>query len=191
MDIFEAIHTRRSIAQLRDDEVPRDIIEKLLEAAVRAPNHKRAEPWRFAVFSGDARQKLAQALRENYRLDHADATPEELTGPGEKSAARVLAAPVTIVVSSEAGQSEIETLENYAATSVATQHILLAAHALGLGAYWRTGEAAYTKPRNAIAEIIGAPPKAQIVAILLIGYPAIEAAPGPRAAAPEKTIWFD
>ncbi len=191
MDIFEAIHTRRSIAQLREDEVPREMIEQLLDAAVRAPNHKRVEPWRFAVFTGASREKLANAFRENYRLDHPEAMPDELSGPGEKSAKRALAAPVTIVVSSVAGQSEIETLENYSAASVATQHILLAAHALGLGAYWRTGEATYTKPRNAIKELIGAPPETQIVAFLLIGYPAIEASPGPRAAASQKTTWFD
>lgn len=190
MNIFEAIHTRRSIAQLREDEVPREIIEQLLDAAVRAPNHKRVEPWRFVVFTGAAREKLANALRENYRIDHPDATPEELVGAGEKSAKRVLSAPVTIVVGSEAGQSEVETLENYSAASVATEHILLAAHALGLGAYWRTGEAAYTKP-NAITELIGAPPDTQLVAFILLGYPVAPAQPGPRAASSEKTIWFD
>lgn len=191
MDIFEAIHTRRSMAQLREDEVPREVIEKLLEAAVRAPNHKRVEPWRFAVFSGDSREKLATALRENYRLDHPNATADELNGPGEKSAARVVAAPVTIVVSSEAGQSEIETLENYSAASVATQNILLAAHALGLGACWRTGEAAYTKPRNAIKELIGAPPETNIVALVVLGYPATQATPAPRVPSAQKTTWFD
>ncbi|HEY0073207.1 MAG TPA: nitroreductase [Abditibacteriaceae bacterium] len=191
MNLLEAIHTRRSIAQLRPDEVPREVIEQLLEAAVRAPNHKRAEPWRFAVFSGVSREKLANAFRDNYRLDHPDATPEDLAGPGEKSAKRVLNAPVTIVVSSEAGKSEVETIENFAAAAVATEHILLVAHALGLGAYWRTGEAAYTKPRNAILELIGASSETQIVAFLLIGYPVEAALPGPRAAALEKTIWFD
>jgi nitroreductase len=191
MNLLEAIHTRRSIAQLRPDDVPREVIEQLLEAAVRAPNHKRVEPWRFAVFSGASREKLADAFRENYRLDHPDATFEELAGPGEKSAKRVLAAPVTIVVSSECGQNEIQTLENFAAAAVATEHILLVAHALGLGAFWRTGEAAYTKPYNAIIELIGAPPETQLVAFLLLGYPVETAPPGPRVASAEKTQWFD
>lgn len=191
MNIFEAIHSRRSIAQLREDEVPREVIEQLLDAAVRAPNHKRVEPWRFAVFTGAAREKLAQAFRQNYQLDHPDAAAEELAGPGEKSAKRVLAAPVTIVVSSEAGKSEVETLENFAAAAVATEHILLAAHALGLGTYWRTGEAAYTQPRNAIKELIGAAPETQLVAFILLGYPVAPAPPGPRLPATEKTLWFD
>jgi len=191
MDVFEAIRTRRSLAQLRDETVPREVIEQLLEAATWAPNHKRTEPWRFAVFSGAARERLAQAFRENYRLDHPQATPEELSGPGEKSAKRVLSAPVTIVVSSEAGRSAVETLENYAATAVAVEHILLAAHALGLGAYWRTGEAAYTAPRNAIKQLVGAPPDSHLVAFILLGYPASTEREGRRAPFGEKTQWLE
>ena len=190
MNVLEAIRSRRSLAQLRDEPVPREIIEQLLEAATWAPNHKHTEPWRFAVFSGAARERLAAAFRENYRLDHPQATPAELSGPGEKSARRVLAAPVTIVVSSEAGRSEVETLENYAATAVAVEHILLAAHALGLGAYWRTGEAAYTTPRNAIKELIAASPESQLVAFILLGYPASTEREGRRAPFDEKTQWF-
>ena len=191
MNIIEAIRTRRSIAQLRDDEVPRELIEQLLEAATWAPNHKRTEPWRFAVFSGAARERLAQAFRANYRLDHPDATPADLAGPGEKSAKRVLGAPVTIVVWSEAGRSEVETLENFAATAIAVEHILLVAHALGLGTCWRTGEAAYTAPRNAIKELVGASPESQLVAFLPLGYPADAGKPGRRAPFQEKTQWFE
>lgn len=190
MDIFEAIRTRRSIAQLRDDAVPRELIEQLLEAATWAPNHKRVEPWRFAVFSGAAREKLAQAFRNNYRFDHPDATPEELSGPGEKSAKRILGAPVTMVIWSQAGRSEVETLENFAATAVATQHILLAAHSLGLATCWRTGEAAYTTPRNAIKDLVGAASEAQIVAFLPLGYPADSGKSGQRAPFSERTQWF-
>ena len=191
MNVIEAIRTRRSIAQLRDDEVPRELIEQLLEAAIWAPNHKRVEPWRFAVFSGEAREKLAQALRDNYRFDHPDATPDELSGPGEKSARRVLSAPVTIVIWSEAGRNAVETLENFAATAIATQHILLAAHAFGLGVCWRSGEAAYTAPRNAVKDLVGAAPEAQLVAFLPIGYPAEAGKPGQRVPFGEKTQWFE
>ena len=39
MDVFEAIHNRHSIKKLKQDAVPRELIEKLLDAAVQAPNH--------------------------------------------------------------------------------------------------------------------------------------------------------
>ena len=144
MELLHALKTRRSLAQLRPDAVPRETIAQLLEAATWAPNHKNIEPWKFFVFSGDSRIKLAAAFIENYKLDHPAASKEELAGPGRKSANRVLASPLVIVVTSEAGENEIQTLENYGAVCAATEHILLVAHALGLGAFWRTGEAAYT-----------------------------------------------
>ena len=191
MDALEAIRTRRSIARLREEPVPRAAIEEILEAAIWAPNHKRTEPWRFFVFSGDARTRLAEAFIENYKLDHPAATAEELAGPGRKSANRVLSAPVTIVVTADEGRTAVETLENYGAVATATEHILLAAHALGLGAYWRTGEAAYTAPRNAIKELIGVPARTQLAAFVLLGYPEEDGKASSRIPHTEKTTWFE
>jgi len=191
MDALEALLTRRSIAKLRPEPVPRKVVEEILEAAIWAPNHKRTEPWRFFVFSGDSRARLAAAFIENYQLDHPDATEEELAGPGRKSANRVLSAPVTIVVTADEGRTAVETLENYGAVATATEHILLAAHALGLGAYWRTGESAYTAPRNAIKELIGVPEQTQLAAFVLLGYPEEESKERRRTPHSEKTIWFE
>jgi len=191
MDALDAMRTRRSLAQLREEPVPRELIEHILEAAIWAPNHKRTEPWRFFVFTGESRARLAAAFVENYQLDHPTAGADELAGPGHKSANRVLAAPATIVVTAEAGRNEVETMENYGAVAAATEHILLATHALGLGAYWRTGEAAYTAPRNAIKELIGVPASTRLVAFILLGYPDMEPKEGHRAPVEEKTRWFE
>ena len=191
MELLHALKTRRSLAQLKPDAVPRETVEQLLEAATWAPNHKKIEPWKFFVFTGNAREKLAEAFIQNYKFDHPDASEEELAGPGRKSANRVLASPLVIVVTSEAGANEIQTLENYGAVCAATEHILLAAHAAGLGAFWRTGEAAYTAPRNAIKELIGVEGSTLIVAFLLIGFPEVTEKVSRRAPFEEKTIWFD
>jgi len=190
METLEALRTRRSIAKVKPDAVPRASIEAILETAVWAPNHKKVEPWRFWVFAGEGRNALAQAFRENYRRDHPDATPEELSGAGQKSADRVLLAPVIIVVTSDAGASEIETLENYGAVAAAIEHILLAAHDKGLASYWRTGDGVYTTP-NAIHELIGAPPDNRIAGVVLIGYPDAEKIGARKATAAEKTVWFE
>jgi nitroreductase len=191
METIEALQTRRSIAALKSDPVPREVIERILESALHAPNHKRLEPWKFFVFSGAAREKLAAALAENYHLDHPEAGAEELQTKGRKSAGRVLAAPVTIVVTSDAHEDEVLSLENYAATAAAVEHILLAAHALGLGAYWRTGEAAYTAPRSAVKELIGVDERTRIVAFVILGYPEGGAKESRRAPLATKAKWFD
>jgi nitroreductase len=190
MELSEALRTRASLAKLRPDAVPREAVEALLEDAVWAPVHKMTEPWRFWVWTGDARQKLAAAFEENFRRDHPTASEEELSGPGRKTAERILAAPVTIVVTSDAGGSEIETLENFASTAIAAQHILLAAHAQGLGGYWRTGEGVYTQP-NAVLELLGLPGETKIVGFLLLGYPETTEKKRRRTPARDKTTWFE
>ncbi len=191
MELLHALKTRRSIAQLKPDSVPRELIEQLLEMATRAPNHKKTEPWKFFVFGGESRHKLADAFVENYNLDHPAASKEELAGPGHKSANRVLSSPLVIVVTSDSGNNEVQTLENYGAVCAATQNILLAAHALGLSGFWRTGDAAYTAPRNAIKELIGVSESTQLAAFLLIGFPVVTEKNSPRLPFQEKTVWFD
>jgi nitroreductase len=190
MELLDALRTRTSLAKLRPDPVPREIVEQILEDAVWAPNHKMTEPWRFWVWTGDARERLAQAFIENYRRDHPQATPEELVGPGQKTAQRVRQAPVTIVVTSDAGRNDVETQENYASTAIATQHILLAAHAQNLGAYWRTGEGVYTSP-NAVLELLGLPAETKVVGFILLGYPEPSERKRHRTPAREKTVWFE
>jgi nitroreductase len=67
MDAIDAIQRRTSVRRFRPDPVPRETIARLLECAVRAPNHKLTEPWRFAVLTGPARSRLAE-LRARHRL---------------------------------------------------------------------------------------------------------------------------
>ena len=190
MDVFEAMRSRASLAKLKPDAVPRELIEQLLEAAIWAPNHKMTEPWKFWVWSGQSREKLAQAFRENYRRDHPEADDAELEGAGRKTANRVLAAPVTIVVTCDVGRNETETLENFVSASLAIEHILLAAHALSLGAYWRTGESIYTQP-NAVLELFDLPQSAKLAGFVLLGYPETTERNRTRTPWSEKTQWFD
>src|SRR5262245_19210488 len=61
-DLLEAIRTRRSTGQVRQDVPPRETIEAILEAASWAPNHHLSEPWRFVVIAGAAREALGEAM---------------------------------------------------------------------------------------------------------------------------------
>lgn len=188
MDIFEAIETRRSEAHLLPREVDREIILKVLSAGMWAPNHHHTEPWHFHVFQGESRQKLADAVMNNFHRDHPLAAPQEEEKAQRKNPRRILESPLVVVVSSDAGKDEMETTENYAASACAVQNILLAAKALGLGAFWRTGEAAYTSP-NAIKELLGLPENSTVVAILLMGYPGRPAKAAIRKPLTEKMTW--
>ena len=61
MDVLQAIRSRQSINRVKQDPVPKELIEQVLESAVHAPNHKITEPWRFHVFTGKGRGELARA----------------------------------------------------------------------------------------------------------------------------------
>jgi nitroreductase len=145
LEVNRAIETRQSIGRVRQDPVPRELVEKILESAVHAPNHKMTEPWRFHVFIGKGRGEFARARAELARLQARAEGEEEEFAAGRISRERKKAfrAPVVIAVISKGGRDEVETLENYAACAAAVQNMQLTAHSLGLATIWRTGTFAY------------------------------------------------
>src|SRR5512136_2950923 len=94
MEVLEAIHTRYSVGKVKPDPVPREVIEKLLAAAVQAPNHYKVRPWRFVVLTGAGREKLGEAMAQSTKANKPDATQEDL----QKDRAKPLRAPVVITV---------------------------------------------------------------------------------------------
>jgi len=79
-------------------------------------------------------------------------------------------------------------LENYAAAAAATQNMLLAAHALGLGAKWRTGEWA-RDPK--VKEFLGLDTDQHIVGFIYIGYPEFVAQEPARPSFEDRTVWME
>lgn len=183
MDAYEAILTRRSIPRCADDRMPdRATIDKLLEAAVRAPNHHLTEPWRFVVLTGDALKDLGDAMA---------AGNERLGKDPEAIRAKPLRAPaiITIVGRPKTHVSRVEEVEEHHAAGAAMQNILLAAHALGLAAMIRTGPAA-TFPE--VMEHLAIQEGEYIAGFIYIGYPAPGMEDRPltrRTPATELTEW--
>jgi nitroreductase len=87
LDVIRAIETRQSVNRVKQHPVPRDLIERILESAVHAPNHKITEPWRFHVFTGKGRGELARARAETARLS------AEAEGEGEGEGAEIVHMP--------------------------------------------------------------------------------------------------
>jgi nitroreductase len=190
MDVIQAIETRRSIGRLKQHPVPRELIERILESAVHAPNHRITEPWRFHVFVGKGRGQLARVRAEIARLQaEAEGEEEELVaGRISRERKKAFRAPVVIAVICEAGRDEVETLENYAACAAAVQNMLLTAHALGLGAMWRTGPVAYHDHMRGFFDLKEGD---TVVAHLYIGFPDMGERARRRAPAAEKTVWHE
>ena len=190
MDVIHAIETRRSIGRVKQDPVPRTLTERIREGAVPAPTHRITEPWRFHVFTSKGRGELARARAEIARLQaEAEGEDEELAaGRISRERKKAFRAPVVVAVICESGRDEVETLENYAACAAAVQNMLLTAHALGLGAMWRTGPVAY---HDHMREFLDLEEGDKVVAHLYLGFPDMGERPRRRAPAKEKTVWHE
>ncbi|MGP4080854.1 nitroreductase family protein [Pseudalkalibacillus sp. R45] len=189
MDIIEAIRTRRTIGKVKDQVPDKELIKTILEAGTWAPNHYRTEPWNFIVLSGKGRDVLGKIYGEIAVEDLTDPTEEEIDLAKEKGLKKARRAPVIIVIVMEpSDQEKVVWVEEVAACACAAQNMMLAAHSLGLGSIWRTGQPTYTPKMK---EAFRVSEKGQIMGFLYVGYPAAEPKASPRKPISEKTQWWD
>lgn len=186
LDALEAIFTRRSVSKVLDRRPDKDAVARLLDAAVRAPNHHLTEPWRFIVLAGEALDRLGDVMAERVRSERAGASDLESRIRLERARPRRAPVIVTVVYVPSDNPKAVE-LEDRHSVGAAMQNILLAAHAEGLGAYLRTGPAA-TDP--AVHRFLGLTAEEQVAGFIYVGYPAEGIpSPTPRTAAAERTAW--
>jgi nitroreductase len=187
MDVLEAIRTRRSHGRMLPDSPPRELIERVLAAAVCAPNHYLTEPWRFVVLTGEAREALGRAQEAALRRSLAEPDAPEHQAALAKERAKPLRSPVVVIAAVEKSTlPKAVWLEDVCATAAAVQNLLLAAHAEYLAAIWRTGETAYSPE---VKEAVGLSPDAQVIGIVYLGYPDRAQPPADRAGRAVPVEW--
>jgi coenzyme F420-0:L-glutamate ligase / coenzyme F420-1:gamma-L-glutamate ligase len=145
-DPAELISTRRSIRRYEEMPVTDAVIERILEAAVSAPSAHNRQPWRFAVIKASpVKSRLARAMADRLREDRSrDGDPADvIEADVARSMARINGAPAIIVVCltveemdryPDARRTAAEHQMAVQGTAMAMQNLLLAAHALDLGA---------------------------------------------------------
>jgi nitroreductase len=182
VSVYQALYGRRMAWKFKDEAVPGEAIQRMLEVAVWAPNHRLTEPWRVFVLEKESllRRKVAE-LAYDFVLEHTNL-------PGRALAARhkVLDPPVVIYVYCLPGPSEEAIRENYAAVCCAIQNISLAGVAEGLAVAWETGGAVRHPD---LKEVLGAEPDWTMVSMLSIGVPA-ESLTSRRTPVPNFVRWF-
>ena len=182
MDTYDAIMTRRSVPKVTEQVPARAEIEKLLDAAVRAPTHHLTQPWRFIVLTGDALDELGAAWAAGTEAQGKD--PSGI-------AAKTRRAPVILCVIERPHLDHpkcVEVEEHYS-IGAAMQNVLLAAHAMGLGAMVRTGPCAML---DEVKDHLGVGDDESIAGLIYIGYPGPGDADRPmtrRTPATEITEW--
>jgi nitroreductase len=165
VSIYRALYTRRMAWKFKDEPVPREAIERMLDAAVWAPNHRLTEPWRFFVLEkgSTARQRAADLAYEFALQRNNDPIR------AERARQTVLEPPVLVYVYCVPGPHEEVSRENYAAVCCAVQNISLAGVAEGLAVTWETGG---PTRHPSLKETLGAEPDWIMVTMLSIGVPA-------------------
>jgi nitroreductase len=158
MEAMEAILTRRSIRHFTGQPVETETVHELLEAAMSAPSAGNEQPWQFVVVTG--RQLLNEIPKHH---------PYSSMLPG---------AALAILVCGDLKREKHPGfwVQDCAA---ATQNILLAAHARGLGAVW-LGIHPRQKRAEAIGRLFGLPGGVVPLCLIAIGHPAEEKPPPNR-----------
>jgi nitroreductase len=180
ISLFEAIHSQRAIRRFTDEPVPDEAIQRILEAAVRAPSGRNRQPWRFVVIRDEV---VKQQIGDFYRraCEAAGIGQKwipELSKKVNESVAHLANhmgdAPVLILPCIEHATAQpAQTSELTAGSSIypAVQNLMLAARALGLGTTLTT---VHTMFEDEIKTLLGIPRNVQTTALIPMGYPAPE-----------------
>lgn len=181
MGEYDLLLTRRSIRRYTDRAVEREVIERVIRAAIWAPSAHNRQPARFAVLTDTARKEaLAAAMGARLRHDlEADHVPESvIVADTARSYARITGAPVAVVLClsmvdmdryPDEKRSTNEYLMAVQSTAMAGQNLLLAAHAHGLGACWMCAPLFCPE---VVRESLELPDDWQPQALITMGYPA-------------------
>lgn len=192
--MIDEIAKRRSIRRYKTEEVPAEVITKILEAGRLAPSGKNKQPWKFLVYEQGAKEKLLSCMEAGLRreLSGQSILPESGYGlPDAQNTLRIMReAPVLIVVMNPFGKSPFEPITTDARVTeivdslsigAAIQNMLLEAQRLGIGTLWIANTCfAYPELMECISE------PGQMVGAVAAGY--AQEAPAQRPRNPLETI---
>jgi coenzyme F420-0:L-glutamate ligase / coenzyme F420-1:gamma-L-glutamate ligase len=189
MDALEAIRTRRSLRQLSERPVPRELLDRALGLACLAPAPHHTRPWRYVVVSpGEPRERLASLMGDAWRADlERDGHPQDLIAKLlAESRRRITTAPALVLSCltheglrdwPDERRARNEWAMAQQSAGAGMQNLMLAAHALGLASYWIS--APLFAP-EAVREALSLPGDFVAQAFVVLGYPAHGVAPKPR-----------
>ena len=155
MDTLKAITTRRSIRRFKRDPVPEDAIRTLLTAAMSGPSAANQQPWQLVVVSDQAQLDRLASFR-----------------PFERT---LSSAPLAVAVCGDMSLAKWQAFWQIDC-AVATQNLLLAANAQGLGAVW-LGCSTRAERAAVLCEMLELPEHIAPFALVPVGFAAEEIPP--------------
>lgn len=165
MDAIEALQKRVSVARLGGDAPNAVTREQIFKAALRVPDHAQLKPWRFLQIEGAGLDHLGDLFAQAKQTNEPSINARDLV----KTRAKPQRAPlVVVVIASPKKHAKVPEIEQILSAGAAAQNLLIASHALGVGAMWRTGSMAYDP---IVHQGLGLAEHEQIVAYLYLGEP--------------------
>ena len=179
MNLFDAMYSQRSFTRFKPDHVPKEAIDKIIDAAIRAPNGGNRQPWEFiAITEPEVIAQVGEVYKDVWLNAMGHKAPPDET-PAYK-AARYLAnhmpeVPAMILICADHGGTAPTAqgepfVRGSQASSVwpAAQNLFLAARALGLGTRLTT---AHLRGEQRVKDILGIPDHVETVMLTPLGYP--------------------
>jgi nitroreductase len=168
---LDLLMSRQSRWPLGEPGPSRVELDRVFDAALRAPDHGLLQPWRFVLIRGDARQALGEVFVQAARARDPDGEPERFR-------AKAMAAPLLIAMGAHlrAGH-KVPELEQLLAVGAAAMNMLNALHILGYGGFWSTGLNA--RDEN-VKQALGFGSSDQLIGFLYVGTPREAARPSSR-----------
>lgn len=185
-DVNNLIRQRRSIFpnMMIDKPISDEIIWELLENANHAPTHRLTEPWRFKIFTGEARARLGQFLADTYK----EVTPtEKFKERKYKKTIKKAGQAYTMIAICMKRHDVVPEFEEVSAVACAVQNIWLSAHVYDIGMYWSSPKYIATKEMNTF---LGLNDDESCLGIIYMGYHNTPELPAKRTSIKEKVDWI-
>ena len=182
--IFDLIKNRRAVfpAQYNNHPISREDLEKILEAANWAPSHRKTEPWRFKVLTGESKENLGHFLEKKYR--ETEPRPKEIKARKIREKPEQAATVIAICMQRDPLES-IPEWEEIAATAMAVQNMWLCCTSMKIGAYWSSPSLI-----KFMDEFYPLADGERCLGFFYMGYYDGEPEAGVRRPVEEKTVWL-
>jgi F420 biosynthesis protein FbiB-like protein len=200
LDFASLARGRHVIRQFKPIPVPRELVERTIEAAGWAPSPHGAQPWRFVVLTrAEAKEKLAEAMAAEWQrnLEMDGQEPGVVQTRLRKSQHRIVASPVLIVPClyledldryPDAARQEAEVTMAIQSLGAAVQNLLLSAYSFGLDTGWMC--APLFCP-DVVREALDLPPTLVPHALINLGYGAKDPPRRPHRPVSELIARYD
>ncbi|MDE1186929.1 MAG: NAD(P)H nitroreductase [Pantoea sp.] len=166
MDALDLLVNRRSASRLADPAPAGEVLENILRAGMRAPDHGTLQPWRFIIVEKEGRDRLSQLLEQAARASAMDDKAIE------KASSSPFRAPMIITVVARCeDHPKVPRWEQLISAGCAVMAMQMAAAAQGFNGIWRSGP---WTDHPQVREAFGCREQDAIVGFLYLGTPQLK-----------------